>query len=159
MSKPRKKYRPTGAWPSLMFITPMSAQELAVLESRFGTAIHALATYADPGAAEFRDVADMLNTIEALALQMGKLDMAEVGPTLKAGTDALAEAAGRWKQGKRMGLSGAGLEAMRDLLAIYVQCARGLTGAEMAQAAARVREVYRLAHAGKLRDGREAVIV
>jgi hypothetical protein len=153
--RPRK---PGPVYSPLLYLAPMPAAELAALELRLASAVQAMATYAEPGAQEWRDVADILSTVETLAYEMGKLVPAEVQPMLDEGTAGLAQAAERWKAGKRMGLSGPALQAMRDLLAVYVQCGRELTGRDMAKARDLTAKRYQQALAGKLR-GREAVIV
>lgn len=92
----------------------------------------------------------MINTVETLTLIQRKLLIDEVMPAVRTATDAMVAAALRFKAGHGMRLDGAGLEALREVLAIYEQCLEGLTEREMAQAQAETqRRVNALLHARK----------
>lgn len=153
-----KPHRPFNPVHTTMFIQPAPKEQAETLLARFRSAAQMLATSANPGAEEWRDIADAVNTIETLALEMGKLIPAEVMPTVNAAIDALAEAAKRWHLGHRMGLSGPGLQAVRECIQIYADCLEGLTGMEMAKARLLTNERYEQVCKGRGPGGREVVI-
>lgn len=113
---------------------PKAARDAVFL--RFSTALQEIAAGRHPGASEWQDLSDMLNTIETLALHLRKLEPAEVMPTVNAAIAAMVGAANRFKAGQGMRVDGPGLEALRDVLSIYEQCLEGLTEREMSQAQA-----------------------
>lgn len=113
---------------------PKAARDQVLL--RFATALQEIAAGRHPGVKEWQDLSDMINTTETLALHLHKLDPAEVMPTVNAAIAGMVGAAQRFRAGQGMRLDGAGLEALRDVLAIYAQCLEGLTEREMWQAQA-----------------------
>jgi hypothetical protein len=116
--------------------------------ARFLTALEAMARGEHPGNEEWRDLSDAINTVETLTLTLRKLESAQVMPTVTAAIAAMVGAAKRFQAGQRMGLSGEGLQALRDVLAIYEQCLEGLTEREMVVAQAETqRRVNLLLHA------------
>lgn len=154
-----KRHRPFEPVASLLFIAPAPPNQAEALLARFRSALQMLATSADPGQDEFRDLADAINTVETLALEMGKLIPDEVMPTVNAAIDAMAAAAKRWRDGHRLGLSGPGLQAARDVIDIYGQCLEGLTGMEMKRAQLLTEARMRRIKAGKVPGNREVIEV
>ena len=147
----RKRYRPRPVNRNpLAAMRPAAPEAAARVMDRFRSALQAMAACRHPGEAEWRDVSDAVNTVETLALVQGKLIPAEVMPTVQAAIAAMVGAAKRFQAGQRMGLDGAGLQALRDVLAIYEQCLEGLTEREMAMAQAETeRRMHALLRAKK----------
>lgn len=134
----------------LAAMQPAPLAERERLMARFRSSLHTIAAGSHPGEAEWRDLSDAINTVETLTLIQRKLLIDEVMPAVRIATDAMVAAALRFKAGQGMRLDGAGLEALRDVLAIYEQCLEGLTEREMAQAQAETqRRVNALLHARK----------
>ena len=147
----RSAYRPRP-----VLVNPLAAMQPAPLAererlmARFRSSLHTIAAGSHPGEEEWRDLSDAINTVETLALHQRKLLAEEVMPTVTACIAAMVGAANRFKAGQGMRLDGAGLEALRDVLAIYEQCLEGLTEREMALAQAETqRRVNALLHARK----------
>lgn len=139
-----------------VMLNPLAALRPAPKEQRdrvmgqFLSALDTMARGSHPGEEEWRSLSDAVNSVETLALHMGKLDPAEVMPTVTACIAAMVGAANRFKAGQGMRLDGAGLEALRDVLAIYAHRLEGLTEHEMSQAQAETqRRVNALLHARK----------
>ena len=133
----RSAYRPKP-----VLLNPLAAMQPAPKAERdrvmlrFTTALQEIAAGRHPGEAEWRDLSDLVNSVETLALHLHKLDPAEVMPTVNAAIAAMVGAANRFKVGQGMRVDGPGLEALRDVLSIYEQCLEGLTEREMSQAQA-----------------------
>ncbi len=133
----RSSYRPRPVMSDpLSLLRPVRREECDRVMRRFFTALHEIAAGRYPGEAEWRDLSDAINTVETLALHLHKLEPAEVMPTVNAAIAAMVGAAHRFKAGQGMRVDGPGLEALRDVLAIYEQCAEGLTEREMCMAQA-----------------------
>jgi len=81
-------------------------------------------------------MSDVVNTVETLALGMGKLVPAEVMPDVNEAIASMVKAARRFQAGQGMRLDAAGLAALRGVLDVYEQCLDGLTAREMAVAQA-----------------------
>ena len=79
---------------------------------------------------------DAVNTVETLAVTIGKLVPGEVMPTVNAAIAGMVAASERFKGGRGMRVDGPGLQALRDVLGIYAHCLETLTGREMAVACA-----------------------
>jgi hypothetical protein len=146
--KKRSRYRPRPLLTDpLVLLRPANAQEKAAVMLNFLTALEAMARGDHPGENEWRSLSDAINTVEVLCLTMHKLIPCEVMPTVNAAIAAMVEAANRYKAGQRMGVSGPGLQALRDVVAIYGQCVDELTSHEMAEAQRltqkRVHEILR----------------
>jgi hypothetical protein len=146
----KKRYRPrpvdhnplarlTHADPALVRRT-LASFESALLSMQSGSV---------PTVDDWRLMADCVNTVETLTFgDSPKLLEAEVRSTLEAATAGMRRAGERFKDGKSMRLDASGLEALRDCIAIYRQCAEGLTAREMIDAqnetARRVAELLAL---------------
>lgn len=131
----RSTYRPKPvSLNPLGFMQPAPAADREAVMARFLTALDAMARGDHPGTAEWQDLSDAINTVETMALHLRMLDPAEVMPTVNAAIAAMVEAARRHQAGQRMGLSGPGLQTLRDVLAIYEQCLEGYTAHQMAKA-------------------------
>jgi hypothetical protein len=119
----------------LSLLRPAPKAMRDALMARFLTALEAMARGEHPGEAEWRDISDTINTVETLATcAKPKLVAAEVMPLVSAAITAMVEAANRYKAGRRMGVSGPGLQALRDVVAVYEACLTTLTEREMAMA-------------------------
>ena len=147
----RSPYRPKPVITNpLALMRPASKAQRDCVMGQFLSSLDTMARGSHPGEEEWRSLSDACNTIETLALHLGKLDAAEVMPTVNAAIAGMVGAANRFRAGQGMRLDGAGLEALRDVLAIYAQCLEGLTEHEMSQAQAETqRRVNALLHARK----------
>lgn len=133
----RSAYRPGAVITNpLSLMRPASVHRRNAVLVRFLSALDAMASGQHPGEAEWRDLSDAINTVETLALHMGKLDQSEAMPLVNASIAAMVGAANRFKAGKGMRLDAPGLQALRDVIDVYRQCMEGLTEREMEQAQA-----------------------
>lgn len=131
----RSKYRPgTVMTDPLLLLKPASKADRDALMLRFLTALETVAAGSHPGESEWRDLADAINTVETLAVNLGKLVPGEVMPTVNAAIAAMVVASKRYLAGQGMRVDGPGLQALRDVVAIYGECLERLTGREMAVA-------------------------
>lgn len=138
---PRKAYRPRPVLlDALTRLQPASAQQRSDVLMKFHTALDAMARGAHPGPAEWRDMADAINTLEALTQTMGLLQGSATMPTVDAAKAAMVAAERRYRHSGRAGVDGTGLQALRDALGMYQQCATGFTQHAMARAQAIVQE-------------------
>lgn len=144
----RSKYRPRAVVTNpLTFIQPATAQDKARVMLTFLSALDAMANGDHPGADEWGSLSDAINTVETLALGMGKLVPSEVLPDITAAIEGMVHASRRFKAGQGARLDGPGLQALRRVIDIYGQCLDGLTSREMAMAQAETqRRVNALLH-------------
>lgn len=141
----RSRYRPKAVIVDpLTLLRPASPDAKAKVMLRFLTALDHIARGEHPGEDDWRDLSDAINTVETLALHLGKLDPSEVMPVVNAAIAGMVGAANRYRAGQGMRLDAAGLEALRDVIDIYGQCLDSLTEHEMAMAQA---ETQRRVHA------------
>jgi hypothetical protein len=134
--KPRKRYREAGRFicvDPLHRLQPAKPEQRMRVLARFGASIEQLAKGQMPSMAEWRELADMCNTLETLILHMRELDMQHL-PDVTAAMLALLRAANRNKSHGKPALDGPGLEALRDCYSMYCQCAEELTEATMSRA-------------------------
>lgn len=129
-------------------LMPTPCAEVDVVLGRFDSALRMIEAGQHPGENEWRDLADAINTVEALTLRMGLLDVDATMPEVRAATDAMVAAARRWRETGRMGFDGPGLLAVRAVLDTYEVCARGFTKHAMVTAGNHVKEAYRKAREG-----------
>jgi hypothetical protein len=122
------------------------------LMTRAYSALDAIARGEHPGESEWRDLADVVNVVETLAIEMKSLPALALAYTETA-SQSLREAARRFNDTKTVRLDAAGLTALRGLLEIYGQCLETMTERHMERAFARTKEAIEQ----KLRDGAEAV--
>ena len=145
--KRRKAYRQKPVVNPLTALSPMPNAKRDLVMGRFLSSLDTMARGSNPNAVEWRDMADLCNLVDTLALQMGRLIPDEVMPSVQTATQSMKEAARRYRESDVMRLDAAGLEALRDVIAIYEQCLKGLTEREIEQARAeterRVREIRR----------------
>lgn len=145
----RSSYRPKAIITNpLTAMQPASRAERDRVMGQFLSALDTMTRGSHPGEQEWRSLSDAINSVETLAMHSRKLVPSEVMPTVNTAIAAMVHAADRFKAGQGMRLDSAGLEALRDVLAIYEQCLEGLTAREMSQARA---ETERRMHA-VLRD-------
>ena len=133
----RSSYRPRVVLSDpLSLLRPAPKPQRDVVMARFLTALDAMARGDHPGEAEWRDLSDAINTVETLALHIDppKLVAAEVMPLVNDAIAAMVGAAKRFKAGQRMGVDGPGLQALREVVAVYDKCLHHLTEHEMALA-------------------------
>lgn len=147
----RSAYRPRMVMTDpLCLLRPAGKEQKAAVMLRFLTALEVMARGEKPTENEWRDLSDAINTVETLALTLRKLNSEEVMPVVNASIAAMVGAADRYKAGKSMRLDAAGLQSLRDVVAIYGQCLDELTEREMAQAQAetqrRVNQLLRARH-------------
>jgi hypothetical protein len=148
--KPRRRYRPRpGLVDALSRLAPASTSERNALTARFLSALQMLAAGQHPGEQEWRDLADVVNTVETLVDPMGLLDRAATMPLVEAATAAMVAAARRYGDCGRIGLDCPGLQAMRDVIATFEQCAAGFTRHAMVKARELTEQRMRDARAGR----------
>lgn len=141
----RSTYRPKPVVTNpLTFLAPASKAEKDRVILKFLTAIEHITRGDHPGEDDWRDLSDCINTVETLALSMGKVPPGQVMPTVDAAIAGMVGAAKRFKAGQGMRMDAAGLTAVREVVAIYQDCLDGLTAREMAMAQA---ETQRRVHA------------
>lgn len=147
----RSPYRPKPVMTNpLAMFAPAPREQRDRVMGQFLSSLDTMARGSHPGEEEWRSISDAINTVETLALHLHKLQPAEVMPTVNAAIAAMVAAAKRFQAGQGMRVDGPGLEALRDVLAIYEQCLEGLTEKEMSQAQAETqRRVNALLHARK----------
>lgn len=147
----RSPYRPRAVMANpLAALAPAPKAKRDRVIGEFLSSLDTMARGSHPGEEEWRSLSDAVNTVETLALALGKLNPAEVMPTVNACIAAMVGAAKRFQAGQGMRLDAAGLEALRDVIDIYDQCLAGLTEREMTQAQAETqRRVNALLHARK----------
>lgn len=148
MSRKRSAYRPRSVISDpLTMLRPADPTRRAKVMLVFLSALDAMTNGNHPGEEEWRSLSDAVNTVEVMALHMGKLDPAEVMPTMTAAIGGMVRAARRFDAGQGMRLDAEGLKALREVIDIYGQCLDGFTEREMAMAQAetdrRMREALR----------------
>ena len=131
--RPRRRSRPVLTDP-LSLLRPVAVAERERVMARFRSSLETMARGSSPTEEEWRDLSDVCNTLETLTLIQRKLAIDEVMPSVRSAVDAMVAAAKRYREGKGLRLDGPGLEAMREVLAIYEQCLEGFTEREMALA-------------------------
>lgn len=151
MTRKRSAYRPRPVMTDpLALMRPATKDQRDRVMGQFLSSLETMARGSHPGEDEWRSLSDAVNTVETLALHLHKLDPAEVMPTVNAAIAATVAAARRFQAGQGMRLDAPGLQALRDVLAIYEQALEGLTEREMAMAQAETqRRVNALLHSKK----------
>jgi hypothetical protein len=135
--KKRKAYRPRPVIQNpLALMRPASPEKRERVMAVFWSALQDVTAGTQPGPDAWRDLSDAINTVETLAMHLGKLDPAEVMPDVQAAIESMVAAAKRHHAGLPMRMDGRGLAALRAVLDVYDQCLEGLTEREMAQAQA-----------------------
>lgn len=141
MKKPRKAYRPKPVLPNpLASMRPLPIEKRRSILLSFHTSLATIERGQHPGIAEWRDLADLVNICETF-MRQGKLLRDEIAPSIGLATEAMCEAGERFKQGRAMRLSGAGLVALRFLIDVHDQCLEGFTEREVALAVAETQRV------------------
>lgn len=131
----RSPYRPKPVIADPLYLMrPASKKQRDAVMLRFLSALDTMARGEHPGEAEWRDISDAINTVETLALHMGKLKAQQVMPLVNACIRALVHAADRFKAGQGMRLDAAGLQALREVVDLYGQCMEVLSERDMARA-------------------------
>lgn len=124
--KPRELVNP------LTFLKPLDADQQRALLLRCYTALNTMTTGQQAGPNDWRDLADVLNIIETMALHTGHLNPVQVLPSCEQVTDSIRAAQSRFRRGLGLRLDGMGLNAMRLLLSIYSEAISVLTAHEVA---------------------------
>lgn len=154
MTRKRSSYRPRAVISDpLSLMRPAGKQQRDLLMARYLAAVEMISRGKHPGPQEWRDLSDVINTVETLAVCLRKLEVDEVMPSVNAAIAAMVDAARRYEAGKGMRFDAQGLEAVRDVIAMYGQCLDGLTEREMAMARAETElriKAYRAMRAKKV---------
>lgn len=133
----RSKYRPRA-----VITNPLTSMEIAPQAARdrvmlgFLSALQECTQGRHPGVDEWRSLSDAVNTVETLALHLGKLVPEEVMPVVNRAIAGMVTASKRYTSGQGMRLDADGIAALREIIGIYGDCLDGLTEREMAQAQA-----------------------
>lgn len=146
MTKKRKKYVPKPVFSNpLAAFHPVDKTRADTHMLKFFSALESMAKAARPDAGDWRILSDCINLVETLSLQK-KLTI-DIAPLLDRGVQAMVDAGNRWHEGKRMGLSGEGLQSLRDVVDVYGQCLALLTERDMELARLhtqkRLEKIYR----------------
>ena len=109
----------------------------SLVMAQFDSALMSMMNGSNPSREDWRALADAINTVETLALGRDpKLIPHEVMPVVNRAIAGMVRVSRRFQDGKPMRLDADGLEAIRDVIDIYGQCCKGLTGHEMRKAQA-----------------------
>jgi hypothetical protein len=99
----RSSYRPKAVISNpLTMLRPATKGEKDSVMLRFPSSLATLTTGKHPGEEEWRDMSDAVNTVETLALGMGKLVPAEVMPDVNEAIASMVKAARRFQAGQGM---------------------------------------------------------
>lgn len=139
-------------------LMPAGKAEVDELVAGFHAAIEHIARCSHPGAEEWRQLADAINTVEALTLDMGLLDIDATMPEVRSAVQAMVDAAHRWRATGQMRMDGPGLHAVREVVATYEAAARGFTRHAMTRAADIVRRRVAEAQRGAADESRVIAI-
>jgi hypothetical protein len=126
--------------PQYVFNDPLSIFKRVAVKKRntmmlrYLSALESIATGSNPTVEELKDLSDVMNICETLAVSMGRMDRKEVCPIISNAASAIADASERYREGKTIRMDGHGLEAMRTLIDIYRQCIERLSEMEMTMA-------------------------
>lgn len=136
-SKPRKKSgkgrRPGYVDPDpLGRIRPLQTPEVPM--AQFGSALLSMTHGSNPSVEDWRILADLVNIIMALSIEGGHMPWPQVKPLIDDATEAMVNANRRHKGGGSIRLSGTGIKAMGELMALFDECAQVLTAHEMRRA-------------------------
>lgn len=155
-----KKHRPVPVIVNMLdFLAPAPIADRRTVMLRLRFALDAMARQQHPGEHDWSALADVINTVETLAETMACLDSDEVMPSVDLAIKGMAEAAKRHRAGLGMRLSGEGLKAVGDCIAIYEQALEGLNGSQMDEARRRTVERIRQYRTRGTVPGREVVEV
>lgn len=120
---------------------PKHVRERFVL--RAYTALESLTACAAGNDVEaWRDLADVVNVTETLAVHLKQLDL-EATVYTRAANESMKAAQVRYKAGASLRLDGQGIEAVRAVLAIYEQCLTLLTERQVEEAFQRTADEVR----------------
>lgn len=140
MSRKTKPQRHKAHRPMPYLLNPLASLQPATKAQRDAvmlrllTALEAMARGEHPGPAEWQHLSDAINTVETLATTMRRLSADDVMPLVNTAIAAMVGAANRYKAGHGMRLDGPGLQALRDVVSVYEQCAEILSERDMSAA-------------------------
>jgi hypothetical protein len=106
------------------------------------TALESLTSGKESDVEAWRDLADVINVTETLAVHLRKLDLQATVYT-QAANDSMKAAQARYKAGNALRLDGQGIEAVRACLLIYSQCLELLTERQVEEAFRRTADEVR----------------
>jgi hypothetical protein len=119
---------------------PVDKERRDMAVARFRSALDAVMRGASPDEHDWRLLADVVNLVETLADDMGKLPVDQAKPHLDSASEAMVAAARRWRAGQGMRLDAPGVQALRRVIDIYEQCLELLTERVMDQARERTQK-------------------
>ena len=132
MNGRRKPRQPRPVINPLAFLAPAPRDQREKLLAKFLSALESITKGTHPSEDDWRLLSDAVNTVETLALNLGKLVPAEVMPVLNVAMQSMGEAARRYRDtGAAIRLDGKGIAALEEVIAIYADCLEGLTEREM----------------------------
>lgn len=123
-----------------MMPLPKKTRDAFIL--RAYTALESLTSGKEADVEAWRDLADVINVTETLAVHLRKLDLQATVYT-QAANVAMKAAQARYKAGQALRLDGQGIEAVRACLSIYEQCLEQLTERQVEEAFQRTAEEVR----------------
>lgn len=133
-------------------LMPIRKEVREQLMLRAYSALEAITAGRHPGESEWRDLADVVNVVETLTVDLKRLPPLTLAHTETA-SQSLRDAARRFKDTNTVRLDAAGITALRSVLEIYDQCLGTFTERAMEEAFQRTKDVIEQ----MLRKGAEAV--
>jgi hypothetical protein len=146
----RSTYRPRAVLRNpLLILQPASKEARTQVLARVYSALDVMTNGKAPRPEEWRDLADVINTVETMALYTGHVRPEDVLADCQAANDSMRSAQRRFVAGQGLRMDGAGIQAVRNLLAVYDSAINELTGLEMERVLAEtVRQINRHKRAG-----------
>lgn len=116
----------------LHFLAPMRRTARDKLMATLHAALEQVVKGSTAGTEEWRDLSDAINVVESL-IDLGKLTQ-DARPIVEEAVGSMVRAAKRIKEGRQMRFDAQGLDAIRQVLVMYEQCACLLIAAEFEKA-------------------------
>lgn len=131
-----KAHRPMASLISpLSMLLPAPREDATLMLTRFHMALEMMARGMHPGVEEWRDIADMVNTVETLCVKQKLLPL-QVMPWVQKAAHAMANCGMRHHAGRGFRLDGPGLLAIQQVLNFYIDALGALTARDMSAARA-----------------------
>ena len=128
----RSAYKPRAALVNpLTLLEPLNKDQQQALLLRCYSALNSMTQGARAEPNDWRDIADVLNIVETMALHTGHLTPGPIVPALEQVRDAMQAAQSRYQRGLGLRLDAMGLGAVRFVLEIYAEAMNVITAADM----------------------------
>lgn len=131
-----KPYRPMASLTNpLSLLLPAPREDATMLLTKFHMALEMMARGQHPGVEEWRDIADIVNTVETLCVEQKLLPL-QVMPWVQLAAHAMANCGMRHHAGRGFRLDGPGMLAIQQVLNFYIDALGALTARDMGAARA-----------------------